>query len=198
MAREGNSRSVFACLGASNHSDHEREKNDYYATDPIALELLTKKIKLPHVICEPACGEGHLSKWLVEHGHKVYSSDLIDRGYGDVQDFFEMDKLPDDCSTILTNPPYKYALEFVLHSLKLLPEKGLCIMFLKTTFLESVGRYNALFKDNPPCIVAQCISRVQCCINGEFDKVKSSSAQAYAWFIWQKSERVINPRIMWI
>lgn len=25
---------VFSCIGASNHSKTERERNDYYATDP--------------------------------------------------------------------------------------------------------------------------------------------------------------------
>ena len=78
----GNSRSTFTCLGASNHSAHQRADHDYYATDPIALELLAKKINLPRVICEPACGEGHLAKWLTDHGYKVYASDIVDRGYG--------------------------------------------------------------------------------------------------------------------
>lgn len=194
----GNSRSTFTCLGASNHSLHQRADHDYYATDPIALELLAKKINLPRVICEPACGEGHLAKWLTDHGHKVYASDIVDRGYGQVQDFFTMEQLPPDCKTILTNPPYKYAMEFVLHALKILPEYGLCIMFLKTTFLEGIKRYKNLFKDNPPCIVAQFKQRIQCALNGHFEKYTTSSAAAYAWFIWQKSERVINPRIMWI
>ena len=194
----GNSRSTFTCLGASNHSAHQRADHDYYATDPIALELLAKKINLPRVICEPACGEGHLAKWLTDHGHKVYASDIVDRGYGQVQDFFTMEQLPPDCKTILTDPPYKYAMEFVLHALKILPEYGLCIMFLKTTFLEGIKRYKNLFKDNPPCIVAQFKQRIQCALNGHFEKYTTSSAAAYAWFIWQKSERVINPRIMWI
>lgn len=194
----GNSRSTFTCLGASNHSAHQRADHDYYATDPIALELLAKKINLPRVICEPACGEGHLAKWLTDHGYKVYASDIVDRGYGQVQDFFTMEQLPPDCKTILTNPPYKYAMEFVLHALKILPEYGLCIMFLKTTFLEGIKRYKNLFKDNPPCIVAQFKQRIQCALNGHFEKYTTSSAAAYAWFIWQKSERTINPRIIWI
>lgn len=74
---------------------------DYYATDPIALELLAARINLPRVICEPACGEGHLAKWLTDHGYKVYASDIVDRAYGQVQDFFTMEQLPSDCKTIL-------------------------------------------------------------------------------------------------
>ncbi len=51
-------------------------------------------------------------------------------------DFLKADNLPEECTCILTNPPYKYALDFIKHSLDLLPANGLCVMFLKTTFLE--------------------------------------------------------------
>ena len=38
----GNARSTFATLGASIHAEHEREENDYYATDPKAAEFCLK------------------------------------------------------------------------------------------------------------------------------------------------------------
>lgn len=30
----------FRCVGASNHTDKERVKEDYYATDPAAIDYL--------------------------------------------------------------------------------------------------------------------------------------------------------------
>ena len=36
----GNKNSVYKTLGASNHTDKEREKDDYYATDPITIDKL--------------------------------------------------------------------------------------------------------------------------------------------------------------
>lgn len=36
----GNGKSIFTTLGASNHTGKERETNDYYATDPIAIDAL--------------------------------------------------------------------------------------------------------------------------------------------------------------
>ena len=36
----GNKNSIFKTLGASNHTDKERENDDYYATDPIAIDVL--------------------------------------------------------------------------------------------------------------------------------------------------------------
>lgn len=113
---------------------------------------------------------------------------LIDRGYGDVQDFFKADTMPDGCKCILTNPPYKYALEFVQHSLDLLPDGGLCVMFLKTTFLEGQKRYERLYKNTPPKYVLQFSKRVLCAKNGKFAAMRNGggSAVSYAWFVWKK------------
>ena len=36
----GNSNSIYKTLGASNHTDKERQNEDYYATDPKASENL--------------------------------------------------------------------------------------------------------------------------------------------------------------
>jgi hypothetical protein len=38
----GNGKSIFTTLGASNHTEKEREINDYYATDPIAVDALLR------------------------------------------------------------------------------------------------------------------------------------------------------------
>ena len=79
----GNKTSIYTPLGASNHSDLEREKNDYYATDSIAIDALLSKTTLSHDLWECACGEGHLSKRLFEYGYNVKSTDLIYRGFGE-------------------------------------------------------------------------------------------------------------------
>ena len=42
----GNKKTTFVTLGASNHSDKEREIDDFYATDPHALEIFLEKLKL--------------------------------------------------------------------------------------------------------------------------------------------------------
>ena len=38
----GNSASIFKALGASSHADHERQSDDYYATEPKATEWLCR------------------------------------------------------------------------------------------------------------------------------------------------------------
>jgi len=185
----GDGNSIFKMLGASNHTDKERETNDFYATSPVAIDLLKKKIDLPKQILEPACGAGHLSVRLEELGHEVKSCDLIDRGYGEQMDFFTMTEPPFEGDfAIVTNPPYKYALEFCKHSLDLVPNGSLVCMFLKTTFAEGKGRYKDLFCISPPHKVLQCVERVLCAKNGDFDYMRQhgGSAVSYAWWVWKK------------
>ena len=97
----GNKRTVFSILGASNHSETDRQTEDFYATDCRAIDALKSKVDLPHFILEPACGRGDLSERLKAMGHEVWSYDVVDRGYGEVQNFFELLTLPDSLSLSL-------------------------------------------------------------------------------------------------
>ena len=194
----GNKKSTFVQLAASNHSKKDREINDYYATHPQALVIFLKKLKqdginLNRNIWECACGEGHLSKVLIDNGYNVFSSDKIDRGYGMVKDFLTCEEKFD--GDILTNPPYKNANLFVKTALKKVEDGNYVIMFLKIQFLESKAR-KILFNEFPPKYVYVHSERQYCAINGQFEKVKSS-AVCYAWFIWKKGYKG-EPIIRWI
>ena len=188
----GNKPAVFVTLGASNHSGLEREANDFYATEPKAVELLLEKESFSKNVLEPSCGEGHISKVLLGHGHDVQSSDLIDRSFGGVKDFFGIDKFDGD---IITNPPYKIALDFVKHSLEIIPSGNKVAMFLKLQFLEGKAR-KEFYKTNPPKKIYVASGRLNCAKNGEFEKYPSS-AVAYAWFVWEKGYTG-KPEIDWI
>ena len=89
----------------------KREENDFYATNPIALELFLENYKqLNKMVWECSCGQGHLSKKLEEQGYDVFSSDLIDRGYGITPvNFLEQDDIKIWNGDILTNPPFNLA-----------------------------------------------------------------------------------------
>ena len=180
----GNMKSIYTTLGASNHTDEERESHDFYATDPRAMELLLDMEQFSPKIWECACGVGHLSEVLKRRGYHVYSSDLIDRGYGVGNiDFLNWQEGLFD-GDIITNPPYKYAKEFVEHALELVPNGHKVAMFLKLTFAEGKAR-KRLFETQPPKTVYVSSSRLICAKNGDFDSI-SSSAVAYAWYVWEK------------
>ena len=81
MAKDwtGNQKSTFITLGASNHTDKERQGEDYYATDPKAAELLLDVEEFLHDIWEPAAGENHLAEVFRQRGHNVRTSDIVAR-----------------------------------------------------------------------------------------------------------------------
>lgn len=134
-------------------------------------------------IWECACGEGHLSERLEEHGYNVLSTDLIDRGFGrGGVDFLK--QTYNFKGDIITNPPYKYATEFVYKALDLINDGNKVAMFLKLLFLEGKAR-KQLFKKHPPRTIYVSSSRLLCAMNGDFITYKSS-AVAYAWFVWEK------------
>lgn len=192
-------RKIFAPLGASSHSKHEREKFDYYATDPKAVEMLLELEDFTDSdILEPACGEGHLSEAMINKGLNVTSMDLIDRGYPDtmVIDFLSID-IQNWHGHIITNPPYNLAKQFVEKAISIIPEGRKVAMFLKVQFLEGKSR-KELFRRYPPRTVYISSSRILCAKNGDFEGfIKSGgSAVAYAWFVWEKGFKG-DPIIKW-
>ena len=188
----GGRAAVFKTLGASNHTDNERQREDYYATEPSATEWLCKLEQFSGPILEPSCGEGHISEVLKAQGYDVTSRDLVNRGYGDEADFLSIDNT-EWMGDIVTNPPYKFAREFVEKALQIVPNGNKVAMFLKLTFLEGKARRN-LFRTAPPIRVWVSSSRLKCAMNGDFDAI-GGSATAYAWFVWQKGykgDTIIN------
>lgn len=137
-----------------------------------------------------------MAKVLEKNGYNVIGTDLVYRGYGDKEslDFLE-ETLEDFEGDIITNPPYKYALEFVKKALNSVQDGHKVAMFLKLQFLEGKER-KQFFLENPPKIVYVSSSRLKCAINGDFKDIKFS-AVSYAWFVWEKGFKG-DPIIKWI
>lgn len=190
---------IYKVLGASNHTDKERQNEDFYATDPIAIDALIKdgKAEINHYVWECACGTGCLSNRLEEYGHAVWSTDLIDRDYGlGGVDFLSYnDKWHGD---IVTNPPYKYAKEFIEHGLEVVEEGNKVFMFLKVQFLEGKAR-KKLFEKKQLRTVYVSSSRILCAKNAQFAEMRErgGTAMAHAWFEFQKGYNG-DPVLKWI
>lgn len=182
-------------LGVNPNTD-VREKDDYYATHPHAVEIMLDKFKeigLNNKVWECACGEGHISKVLKDAGYNVYSSDLVDRGYGDVKDFLKCTE-PFN-GDILTNPPFILAEKFIEKSMKLIKEGNKAIFFLKVQFLESKGR-KLLFEKYPPKFVIVNSERQLCSRNGDFENYRATT-QCYCWYVFEKGYTG-DTKLMWI
>lgn len=189
----GDTNSVWKTIAATNRNGNNREKDDYYATEPKAIHKLCEVEKFTCKVWECACGAGHLVKALEDNGYTVKASDITDRGCPNSfnQDFFECGFSNYD---IITNPPYKYAKEFVEHALDIINDGMKVAMFLKLTFLEGKAR-REFFRKNPPVRIWVFSERILCAKNGDFEGLKDSggSAVAYAWFVWEKgfSEKTV-------
>ena len=172
---------------------------DDFPTPPWATRAL-----LDHVIngqslstkscLEPACGRGYMSRPLAERFQQVHSADLLDYGYGHVRDYLTYPYLAGSHDWVITNPPFKLGQEFIERSL-VVASQGVAIL-ARTVFLESVGRYQALFKNNPPTYFAQFSERVPM-IKGRVDP-KASTATGYAWFVWVNNSQTTSTQLVWI
>ena len=178
---------TFITLGANNHTDVEREKDDFYATPPLAVRELLNLELFNTNIWEPCCGMNHITAVLRNNLYNVRTSDIVDRvhdGSVEIIDFLSYQDTWD--GDIITNPPFKYATEFVYKCLDILKPGAKLAMFLKLTFLETKKR-KKLFKKYPPKVIYISSSRLGCSQTGTFDKTGNAVyAVAYCWYIWEK------------
>lgn len=192
----------------------ERDKFDYYATDPreVSNILNTYRPNFENcIILEPCAGEGHMSKaiwdYMADYKNSVLVStefqqrqnkfaDDITIAYGEEFDFLSDDYwMPEErIDWIVMNPPYATIEPFMIRALDM-AQKGV-IMLGRIQCLEGAGRYENVFKDNPPTYVYTYVDRIQCWKNGE--EPTGSSAQGYSWFIWDKSRQNQETIHRWI
>ena len=184
---------TYVCLGARNYAKTDRQKNDFYATEPKATQLLCDVERFNHNLLEPCCGHGHMSEVLKSNGYSVTSYDLIDRGYGDIKDFFSLNHWDGD---IINNPPYKNVLSYVKHAIDIIDTGSKVAMLLKVLFLEGKERGKYMM-ENPPKYIYVFSGRIKCAINGDFDSINNGGALAFAWFIWEKGFKG-EPKVRWL
>ena len=201
MADKKNIHNVYVGLGASNHTEDERSQNDFYATPPLAVKHLLEVETFNKNIWEPACGMHHISDILKDNGYSVFNSDIVDmlNRHICIMDFLDIDVCENNRwnGDIITNPPFKYAMEFVEQALNIVKDGAKVAMFLKLQFLEGTKRIK-LFEKYPPKIIYVAAKRYGCSKTGEFDENgNTGSAICYAWYVWEKGFQG-DPIIKWI
>ena len=157
------------------------EGPDFFPTPPWATYALIDNERFDGDIWESACGNGAMSRVLENTGNTVLSSDLYDRGYGEVgQDFLKTNRFYDN---IVTNPPYNAAEGFVASGIK--HSKKKFALLLRLAFLEGANRANTIFSVHPPSRVWVFSERITFYPAGAIQK--GSGTTAYAWFVWDKA-----------
>lgn len=180
---------------------HEADDSlDDFPTQPWGTRALMEHVLRPNFhlgqMCwEPAANRGYMARPLMEYFARVRWTDIFDYGWHAqecVHDFLSPEEVPFTPDWIITNPPFRLAEQFIDKASS--KARVGCAMLVRTSFLESVGRYERLFNVNPPTIVAQFVERLPM-VRGRVDR-KASTATSYAWLVWVCGEK---PRpFMWI
>ena len=170
----------------------DRVEDDYYATPTNSTEALLNEIKFGGIFLEPCIGGGHIAEVIKKHypNNKVVGCDIVDRGYPNtkIADFLTHDFRDIKYNSIITNPPYSLAQEFLEKSMNIIAEKGKIAMFLKIQFLEGVAR-REMFKKYPPKYVYVFTKRQNPLRNGspvDENGKAWASTMCFAWFIWEE------------
>lgn len=159
---------------------------DDFPTPPWATRALCERIwgfgtPLKRLsVREPAANRGHMVRPLEEYFGLVVASDIHDYGAGfPVQDYL-FGPSPSLTDWTITNPPFRLAEQFIDRALGCSRHVAVLV---RSAFLEGIGRYQNLFKDQPPSHVLQFTERVVI-HRGKLSE-KGSTATAYCWLVWQ-------------
>jgi hypothetical protein len=178
-----------------------RELNDDYPVPPWGTRALCEHIlrdfdKHTHTVLMPTAGRGYTAATLKEYFASVTASDSSNYGYplDKVADFLgEPPPYPDKSfDWCVVTPSFPLGMRFV-HRALAVARVGVAL-FSRTTFAESVARYEGLFRDTPPSMWAPFVERLPVS-QGRVDRA-AGSATSYSWFVWVHGDRAT--RMTWI
>lgn len=156
----------------------ERRQLDFYPTPAECTLALLPYIPISvKTIFEPACGDGAISKILIEKGFEVLSVDLRqDSGYGiGGRNFIEYaDNGKFDA--VITNPPFNLSELFIKKALSISP---VVCMLLKSQYWHAKTRHK-LFLDHTPAYILPLTWRP----NFFGAEAKGSSMLDMQWTVW--------------
>ncbi len=189
---------------------------DDFPTLPFATRALAEQVIKPRGLpfgraWEPAANRGYMVRPMREYFDSVHASDVFDyspewpkgmpvfgpdgrprddEGLQRLCDFLIPGSEPlhitrNPVDWIWSNPPFRLAEEFIMRAFDL--ARVGCAMLVRTSFLESVGRYERIFRPMPPTIAAIFVERVPM-VKGRIDR-KASTATSYSWLVWIKGAK---------
>jgi len=165
-----------------------RNKDDFYATPKTTIKALLDIHPIIYPALEPSCGKGAILDELnggIAIGCDI-NPDFKPNLVGDYLSLFLMKKY----NTIITNPPFKLALEFIEKALGDVEDCGQVIMLLRINFLESKKR-KPFWQANPPSHIYVLSSRPSFTGNG-------TDSTGYAWFVWTKGRTTKETIMNWL
>lgn len=167
--------------------------DDFHETPRVAVEALLNVEQFDGPVWEPACGHGAISRVLEERGIPTINTDLVERGYGEGRIDFLMEMDP-RAPNIITNPPFKLAAAFADKASLLAARK---VAFLcRLGWLEGKAR-RQLFQRTSLARVWVFSGRLPMMHRVGWEGEKSTSAIAFAWFVWDRAHSG-PPQLGWL
>ena len=179
-------------ISATNRGS-KRIKSDFYVTPPEVVSSFLNNHQLQEgYILEPCAGNGSFVKAIRQAGYdnRITSIEILEQRYDDllqygnseviITDYLEWE--PDrKYKTIITNPPYSLALEFLNKCFEIAKEDTEIIMLLRLAFLESKRRYN-FWQKHP-------VNKLYVLSSRPSFTGKGTDATAYGFFVWDGSNK---------
>ncbi len=152
----------------------KRKKSDFYETPFSMTRQLLDTEPIEGTVLEPACGGGAIS------------SQLVCEAYDAERDFLTEQR---EFDTIITNPPYSLALEFIQKAKSLARQK--IIFLLPLSYLHGKKRFDAIWLDGTfPLARIYVFTRYP--MLGEqlrADGKYNTGMMVYAWYVWEKGHK---------
>lgn len=162
----------------------KRHKSDFYQTPYCLTWLLLGKEDLVGSVLEPACGDGAIVR-VLPRCDECYDMDV---------DFLKETR---SFGTVITNPPFSLAKEFILKAKEVATNK--IILLLPLSYLYGKDRYDVIYRDRDfPLKKVYVFTRYPMLEDVVREDGKHKTGMmVYAWFVWDKSY-VGSPTIDWL
>lgn len=165
---------------------YERREGDRYYTEPWVTRALLAKVRFRGLIWEPAAGRGDIADVLVDAGYKVMASDIEGDRLGckgaAETDFLTCGSPGDGVFSLITNPPYDKAEEFLRKALDLTAHaSGMVAMIFRHEY-DCAGGRRDLFERESFSAKLVLTKRPRWLHEGETHV--ASPRHNFSWYIW--------------
>lgn len=176
---------------SSTNRGYKRHKSDYYVTPQkdikVFLGEFVKHEAIKGYVLDPCAGgdEKHEMSYptvLKECGFTeddIVTIDIRRDSRADIIDDYRDISDRGDFNTIITNPPFKIALDVIKKALRDVNDGGFVIMLLRLNFLGTQKRFE-FWQNNKPKYIFVHHKRMSFTDKGGTDSIE------YAHFVWQK------------
>lgn len=168
-------------------SEYARVAYDQYETPEWVTKAVAPYLPFNVTVLEPACGSRRMVNALLDAG----CSDVVGT---DIQtgDDFLLRPHANGFGSIVTNPPFNLANQFIEHALELMkPQRGMVAMLLRTDFDHAKTRRH-LFDEHPAFSTKLVLTKRIVW----FERPGAAPSFNHAWFIWDWQHQG-TPTLAW-